>query len=796
MKRLIAFAVLLSGWSAVAASTVDLNGKWTWEGFPQPDDGAVRSLPLPKGLSAWRCQAAVPGCCEMELVRAGKLPDPMFSTNALAFMEYEGHQWLYSKRFAAPSRRAGERQVVVFDGIDTLADVFLNGERIGEADNMLVAHEFDVTGRLRDGSDNLLQVLIRPVGLAASDVLVGQLGHTMEGGADHERFRKAAYMYGWDIMPHLPVSGIWRGVRLETRPAARIEHAAWTTLAADRDRRTADLAFFARVVAPARHLHKAKVKCTLSRNGKSAVREKVYHGPQVKVRMSIRDVDLWWPRGAGDAALYDAKAELIGTDGKILASDERKFGIRIVKLEYEDRKLPERPGRFLFAVNGEPIYVRGVNWVPLSPIPSQQAEFLGDVLPMVSDLNCNLVRVWGGGVYEPDAFFDWCDENGVMVWQDFMMGCTVPPQDDEFAKRIAKEAMSVVLRFRSHPSLVLWAGDNENDLSAGWGLGEQNRPDPNMNRITREVLPRIVREFDVMRPYLPSSPFVSADAFAGRANPSEDHLWGGPRAYWKHPYYTNNACWFCSEGGSHALPCRKSLERMMPAADVIRPWSNPGVEDCRNLLWTPQWIYHATNPYLDMFNWGLVHRNDHALKQAGALFGDVSRDDVDVLIAQTQASQAESIKFQVEMFRSQKFTKKGGFVVWNLRDGWPEISDAICDWYGERKKSYGFLKTAYRDVLPIVTEECRLVVVNDRLYPVRVHVKAVEAATGETVLEKDCVAPANDVLDVASLPWHGQGVFLIDYTVGGETFRTHYLHGEPPFAWKDYLKWTRDLKNE
>ena len=781
--------------AAAGVQTLSLDGEWKLEAFAQPDDGAVRSLPLPEGLTVKSHKATVPGCCEMELVKSGELPDPMFSTNAFAFMAYEGHQWLYSRSFTPPARKAGERQVLVFDGIDTLADVFLNGEKIGEAENMLVPHEFDVTGKVKPDAGTLLQVLIRPVGLAASDVLVGQLGHTMEGGADHERFRKAQHMYGWDIMPHLPVSGIWRGVRLETRPTVRIEAATWTTLAIDRTKRTADVAFFARIVAPFAHFHKARVRCTLSRNGKvAASREQIYHGPQTKVRMTFGNADLWWPRGAGEASLYDAKAELVGVDGAVLAKHECKVGIRTVQLEYADRKLPEQPGRFLFRVNGEPIYVRGVNWVPLSPIPSEQERLLGEVLPMVADLNCNLVRVWGGGVYEPDAFFDWCDRNGVMVWQDFMMGCSVPPQDDEFAKTIRDEAMAVVLRLRGHPSLVLWAGDNENDLSAGWGLGEQNRPDPNSNRITREVLPRIVREYDVMRPYLPSSPFVSAEAFAGAAEPSEAHLWGGPRAYWKHPYYTNSACWFCSEGGSHALPSRRSLERMMPAEDVLKPWANPAVDDCRKLAWTPQWIYRATNPYLDMDKWGLVHRNDHVLKQAGALFGDVERHDIDTLVAQTQASQAESIKFQVELFRSQKFQKKGGFVVWNLRDGWPTISDAICDWYGAKKKSYHALKAAYRNVLPIVTEDRRLVVVNDMLVVAQGALKVVEVATGETVVEKDFSAPANGVLDLVPVTWSGQGMFVIDYTICGETFRTHYLHGEPPFAWSDYARWMREVE--
>ena len=307
-----------------------------------------------------------------------------------------------------------------------------------------------------------------------------------------------------------------------------------------------------------------------------------------------------------------------------------------------------------------------------------------------------------------------------------------------------------------------------------------------------------IRADIVTRPYLPSSPYVSEAAFRGETEPCEDHLWGGPRAWWKTPYYTNNACWFCSEGGAHALPARSTIEKMMPAADVTRIWSNPDAKEWKKLDWTPQWRYRATCPYLEpnVYPW---FRNDLILKQTSALFGDVPRHDLDLFIAQSQSAQAEAIKFQVELFRSQKFTKKGGFVVWNLRDGWPTISDAVCDSFGTKKKSYFALKTAYRDVLPIVTEDRRLVVVNDLLAPVKGRVKLTEARTGQIVLERDYEAAPNCVTDLTSVAWEGQGMFLIDYTVqeagraraprAPQTFRTHYLHGEPPFKWSDYAKW-------
>ena len=254
--------------AAAASETLSLNGAWKLETFAQPDDGAVRSLPLPKGLAVKSYQATVPGCCEMELVKAGEMPDPMFSTNALAFTALEGNQWLYTKTFRCPAREPGERAVLAFDGIDTLADVFLNGEKIGEADNMLIPHEFDVTDKIRVGAENTVQVLIRPVGLAARDKIPGELGWTMGGGANHEFFRKAPHMYGWDIMPHMPFSGIWRDARLEVRPKCHIDYPAWIVRAIGVQHRWADVHVRMRITTPFSVFYKAKVRATLSRNGK------------------------------------------------------------------------------------------------------------------------------------------------------------------------------------------------------------------------------------------------------------------------------------------------------------------------------------------------------------------------------------------------------------------------------------------------------------------------------------------------------------------------------------------------
>ena len=784
---LASLGITLGAW---AAGVVDLNGSWELQAFPQPDDGAVRSLPLPPQVAAKTYSATVPGCCEMELVKAGELPDPLVGFNAFKFRDFEGHQWLYTRRFTAPHRAPGERAVLAFDGIDTLADVFLNGEKIGEAENMFISHTFDVTGKVREGAENEVAVLIRPVGLAAREVTLGELGYTMGGGADHEYFRKAPHMYGWDILPHLPVSGLWRDVRFEIRPAVRVENPAWIVRNLDLKRKTADLVVQCRIHAPFRHFYKAHVRYSLQKDGQVCATTTVpFRGPQCKANLGLGHAQFWWPRGAGAQPLYEAKIEVVGAAGEILATNVCRIGVRTVTLEYDDRKLPERPGRMLFKVNGEPIYIRGVDWVPLDPIPSEQKRHFKDVLPMMSDLNANLVRIWGGGVYEPDEFFDWCDANGVMVWQDFMTACAVPPQDDDFAARFRAETLAVVLKLRNRASLALWAGDNENDLAGRWGLGKLAR-DPNTYRITREVIPNVLKEYDVTRPYLPSSPYVSKEAFAKKAEPAEDHMWNGARAWWKTDYYTKTPCWFCSEGGAHAVPARSSLERMMGKAAAERPWVNPDAKSWKDLQWTDDWLYRATNPYLDKQCY-LVHRNDIVLKQCAALFGDVPRHDLDLFIAQSQSAQAESIKFQTENFRSQKFVTKGGFVVWNLRDGWPTVSDAFTDYYGEKKKAYQALKTVYQDVLVMVAEDGRLLAINDTLQPVKGHVKIVEAKDGRIVHEGAFDVAANGLSEVTKITWNGQGLFKIEYTVGGQVFKTHYLHGEPPFAWADYQAWTR-----
>lgn len=796
-------ALMLAAGTACGGTTVDLDGAWRLSYFPQPDAGAVRDVPLPTGLDVREVAARVPGNCELDLVHAGILPPLEVGLNVLRLRPYECYQWLYEKTFAAPAVdvAGGARAELVFGGIDTLADVFLNGEKVGESENMLIERRFDVTKRLKAG-ENKVQVLLRPVLLAAQFATVGEMGGAAEPGADGERFRKAAHMGGWDIFPRVYVQGLWRHVSLEVQDPVRLKECVWMLKDLDVKGRRAEYKFRARLEAPFRVLDQAKLRLSLGRNGQMrTVSEFPVYGYHPIADFTLTDVDLWWPRGmvpataeakaAGEApALYDAVAEIVGTDGTVLARDARKLGARTIELVRDDVYGKDRPGQFLFKVNGEPCYVRGSNWVPLDALHGRDEQHLIPTLELWKDLNCNMVRVWGGGVYEPDAFFDWCDANGVMVWQDFMTGCGVFPQDDDYARATREEVLAVVQRHRNHPSLALWSGNNENDGAFSWFVGSKLHRDPNLDRNSRRTIPDVLYEYDLTRPYLPSSPYYSPDVFAGRAQPSEDHLWGA-RAYYKVPYYTNSPCWFASEMGYHGCPNLESLKKMMTPAHVA-PWTQiTGEDPHRDFHWNDEWQLKACN--MSLLPGAMRHgtRNNLMTNQLKIMFGAVPHD-VETFVEQSQTVQAEAMKTFCELFRSRKFTRFNGLVWWNVRDGWPIISDAVVDYYGGKKKAYYALRNVQYDQLVMLGDDHAAWAVNDRRYPVKGHATFTDKVRGKVLFDADYEVAANAKTKLADIPFEGQGLIEIRYTADGESHANHFLYGEPPFKWDDVKAWTKD----
>ncbi len=763
--------------SAVGADGVSLDGAWQLSYRHQQEKGEWKTIPT-----------TVPGDAYLALQTAGVIPDPMIGTNAWMLLGWEQCEWSYRRTFKGVAHRPGERVELRFDGVDTRADYYLNGEKIGQSANMFVPVRFDVTDRLK--AENELYVNIKsPLGRP----LLSVLGRSRVGGTDVEGIRKAQHMFGWDIMPRIVTSGIWRSVALDVLPECRFGDVHWMCVKADPKTRTADLKVDCQILAPWKHLHKSTLRLTLARDGKIAYRrEDPVDFYQTREQFTVRNVDLWWPRDAGVPTLYDGVVEFVAADGTVLARDARKVGLRTIRLERADWRSESEPGTFRFLVNGVPIYMHGTDWTPLDACHSRDGRHLQRALDMLVDLNCNMIRIWGGGVYEPDALYDFCDANGICVWQDFMMGNVQPEQNDDFAKAISDEAKVQVVRLRSHPCLAMWCANNEIDraMVSYW---KDWAPDPDGERISREVLPRVLRDFDPFTPYIPSSPWWTASVMRGETKLSQDHLWGPRQKFFKDGFWTKATPTFVSETGYHGCPNVASLRRMM-TPEGLYPWPNPDDP----LKFNDEWICKATTSYPRQRSMG-HGRNSLMPRQVKEMFGGVPKD-LATFADQSQIVQAEALKYWLELSRARK-GRTWGMLWWNLRDGWPIISDGVVDYYFGKKRAYEYLKSVQQPQLvtyvdtPFDGEAARgvrnrLVAVNDRLYAVKGTVRAVDVVTGKVVFDGAVEIPANGTkLLLENLKLEGRGLLRIDYTFEGVARVNRCLYGPPPYVYADYLKW-------
>ena len=772
---------------------IDLGGQWTLHFWPQSAD-PVRSPETMSGVSYKTISARVPGNVELDLQAAGLIRDPMIGANIWDIRPYEGYQWCYSRRFPTPEFNEGQKAILWFGGIDCLADIWLNGKKLGSVENMFIDHSFDVAGMLEKGKDNELQVIIRSAVIEAQNYLLSPLVVKDGGSANIESIfiRKAPHMYGWDIMPRLVSAGLWRGVELRILDPVRFTDVHWMTTRVDAERRKANIIIDYQLKIPFDRLDKYTAVITLKRKGKEVLRTSLrvitYAARQM---FTLNDADLWWPRGYGEQALYEAEVSIIDEKGNVLTSDKKNIGLRTIALDFTELTTPENPGEFCFKVNGEKIFVKGTNWVPMDALHSRDASHLSEIMKMAVDLNCNMLRCWGGNVYEDHAFFDLCDRNGILVWQDFSMACNVPPQSDDFAEKIKTEVKSVVLKLRNHPSLALWAGNNENDESFGYQLIDLDL-NPNRERISRKIIPDIIFEFDPTRPYLPSSPYYTQAYYdAGRLMPllPERHLWG-PRGYYKASFYTDVHAHFVSEIGYHGCPNRESLEKMFEK-DFVYPWKKGTFE------WNEQWQTKAVRVH--QLSGKHDSRNDLMLNQIKELFGVVPTD-LDQFIFASQVVQAEAKKFFIEFWRSGKF-KRTGILWWNLHDGWPIISDAITDYYFGKKLAYYFIKRVQYDACVMIVDANNgnhpIVAVNDTRNEKKGSVTVKDAETNKLLFSGQFSIPVNGKTIIGNIPESDQqSMWLIEYTIGNEKYTNHYLAGKAPFKLKDYQSWYQKLNIE
>ena len=771
---------------AQSDKNLTLNGQWKLYYGQFMENAPANPGELQK--SNWpSVPATVPGNVEIDLLAAGKIKNPELDKNIYDLRGYEPYCWWYCREFKTPQYKKGERVEIVFEGLDCLGTIWINNQLVGTAENMFIEHRFDITDIMKPDGTNSIFVKIEPVVEIGQEYLVGAVGSRGDFRPEGMNIRKAPHMFGWDIMPRLMSAGLWRDVNLEIKKTTRVEQVYWQTNQVDVENKTAEVLVDFQIYSDYATIDGLNMEVSLNRKGKN-VFKKSYPLYTYCKRYSIdlENVDFWWPRGYGDAALYDAQLRLMDDKGNVLDENSQRVGIRTAQLVRTDITTKEEPGEFVFKINGEKIFVRGTNWVPLDGLHSRDKTHLQEAINMAVDLNCNMLRCWGGNVYEDNDFFDLCDENGIMVWQDFAMGCTTYPQSPDFQNKIRQEAISIILKLRKHPSLVLWAGNNENDNSLEWMY---KKPiDPGMDVISRKVLPHVVWEFDPLRDYLPSSPYYSEQYFKNGKNPKqlpEAHLWG-PRGYYKATFYTDIDNHFVSEIGYHGCPNRESIEKMF-SPEYQYPWTKEGV-------WNQTWKTKAVRPHPDLTKYDF--RNDLMIKQINAVFGECPKD-LDQFIFASQSVQAEAMKFFVELWRMDKF-RKTGIIWWNLRDGWPIISDAIVDYYNSKKLAYYYIKQAQHDACVMIGDakegKHAVIAVNDTRETKSGTVTVRDADSGASLFSASFEIPVNGKSTVGYIPeMEGQAMWLIEYTIGQEKFTNHYLSGKAPFKLNDYQRWYKKL---
>ncbi len=766
-----------------------LNGKWKLYYCPEGSAGNPSVLDLAKS-NIPVIDATVPGNVELDLISAGLLPEDIFKgENIKKAQKFETYEWWYEKTFTAPQKPDADQNVTLhFAGVDCVAEYFLNGEKLGSSENMFISHDFDVADKLKYGEENTLVVHISSAVLkgASYDIEPNCATFTWHQTNISLNVRKAPHSYGWDIMPRAVSAGLWRDVELKIESKYCFKY-AYFRLKEMSGKNGMVSVIYNTVVPPQYAFNFTKLRITGSCGENTFEFENDELGMHFCAsgiqHFNIPNIALWWPKGYGEANIYDIKMELLTPEDEVIISKNLKVGFRTLELRHSD--VVEKDGCFEFVINGKRIMTVGANWVPMDVYHSRDKSRYKKALDMADDLGCNILRCWGGNVYEDHEFFDYCDSHGIMVWQDFAMACHYYPQTEEFMNKIKAEAEWVVKELRGHPSLVVWCGDNEIDSMLAL------QTNPAQNRLTREVLPKVIERLDPYRPYIASSPYISEKAYfsgenyQGSAIYPEDHLWG-PRDYFKSNFYKGSKAYFVSETGYHGCPARKSVEKFIDP-EYVWPY-----EDNR------QWNLHSSD---QKAGGGWSGRTMLMHKQVKTLFGTVP-DNLDDYALASQISQAEAKKFFIENMRRQ-MARNGGIIWWNLVDGWPQMSDAIVDYYYEKKLAYDFIKRSQQPFIIMLGEMApwghEVITANSTLQKVSGSVKISDMDTGEVYFEKSFTAGANCNTTLGKLPlmYSDKGMFLIEWELsdGKKGFNT-YLYGSPAYSFEQYKGWLKKLQSK
>ena len=615
-------------------------------------------------------RATVPGTVQLDLLEQGRLPDPYYGLNEQEAQWPSTLEWLYRLTFTPdPDVLTQPHTELQFGGLDTLCTVWLNGEQVLRSADMFVAQTVNVKGRLQSGT-NTLHLLFGNV-IEAGRALEAVHGKRTVWNGDSSRvyLRKAQYHYGWDWGPVLLTAGPWQPIRLRGYQAAiRSVH-------------------LPSEVAPDLKAAVIPVSIELEGDLQGIWLYAELHGPDgnlieqlnapaqvhTELHFDVGQPQLWWPNGLGKQAFYTVTVRLQDREQQL---DECRSRIGLRRLRVLQEPVEGEAGRsFTFEINNVEVFIGGANWIPGDLLLNRMTpERYRERLTQARDAQLNMIRVWGGGIYEQDVFYDLCDELGLLVWQDFMFACGLYPAYPEFLDTVRQEAEQQVKRLRNHPALAIWAGNNEDYAVAeslgisGPGIGKEGHE---AHVIYEEVLAGVVNDLDPQRLYWPGSPWggeTSADPTIGDRHSWE--VWHGPMA--RYQDYHRYQARFVSEFGMQSAPALRTLEENLPESERY-----PG---------SLTMVHH--NKAADPDGRPDGHRR-MAVYLADNLRGYRTLAEY---VYQTQFIQGEAMRYAYRDFR-RRFGEPGrrgvsGAIMWQLNDCWPGSSWAIIDSSGQVKPAY------------------------------------------------------------------------------------------------------------
>lgn len=637
---------------------ISLNGIWQFKGLD-----TYNTLPRKRQRFLHWMPANVPGTVHTDLMHNAQIPDPFIGTAETEVQWINDLQWMYRRRVAIPSAFLEHEAIeLVANGLDTYATIRINGEEVGQAANMFIAHRFDVKKHLRSGM-NVIEILFDSP-TVRSKQLEKRYGSLRVALQSHRVYvRKAQYSFGWDWGPKLPTSGIWRDISLEGYSLARLCHPFIKTRSVTPDEAVLELSIeLVRCTDDALQL-----RACVTGHGVALERTINVQDTQATLTLRIPRPRLWWPNGLGDQPMYTASFSLWAAGAEIDRM-EVPFAVRTVRLIQE---ADARGKSFVFEINGRMLFCKGADWIPCdSFLPRVSSTTYERLLRLAHDANMNMLRVWGGGIYEHETFYRLCDELGLMVWQDFMFACGEYPEKPWFVQQVRQEAEHIVRRLRNHPSIVLWCGNNECE----WLFCAENpgkSPDDMRGAlIFREVLPSICCSLDGTRPYWRSSPF--GEGFPNDESNGNHHQWEVWSAWRDFAGYQNDTARFVSEFGFQAPAHRRTLESVL-SSDEQHPQSramehhNKQIEGMERLI-----------------RFLAAHQNLTV--------------DFEEFIYRSQLVQAEALKRGVEHWRRRTFDTAGA-LFWQLNDCWPVISWSVIDSNLRPKAAYYYARRFFAPIL-------------------------------------------------------------------------------------------------